>query len=150
MSGAVVRPAAPGDAARLVALMREFYLHERLEWTPAVAAALDRLLADRGAGRAWLFEAGDEDAGYLVLTWGYSLEFGGAIGLVDELYVREGYRRTGVGTRALEAAAAACRAAGAGAVRLEVDHENPLAAQLYRRMGYAAHPRDIMTCRLDG
>jgi ribosomal protein S18 acetylase RimI-like enzyme len=141
----VIRPAAPDDARRLAALMPEFYAAEGLSYSPAVAAAVEALLGDPGLGRAWLIEAGDADVGYLVLTWGYSLEFGGRIGVVDELYVREGYRGAGLGGRALEAASAACRAAGAAAVRLEVDHANEAAARLYQRSGYIRHERHIMT-----
>jgi ribosomal protein S18 acetylase RimI-like enzyme len=150
VSVAVVRPAAPEDAPRMAALMREFYQTERLQYGPSVAVALASLLADGSQGRAWLFEAADDDAGYLILTWGYSLEFGGRYGLVDELYVRAGYRGEGLGTRALDAAVSACRSHGAGAVRLEVDHANPDAARLYQRIGFTAHERNIMTYRLHG
>jgi ribosomal protein S18 acetylase RimI-like enzyme len=150
MSVAVVRPAAPEDASRMAALMREFYQHERLQYGPSVAVALGSLLTDGSQGRAWLFEAEDEDAGYLILTWGYSLEFGGRYGLVDELYVRSGYRGQGLGTRALQAAVVACEAHGARAVRLEVDHANPAAARLYERVGFVVHTRNLMTYRLNG
>jgi GNAT superfamily N-acetyltransferase len=148
VSAVVVRPAGPEDASRVAVLMREFYHHERLQYGPSVAVALASLLSDRTQGRAWLFESEDDDAGYLVLTWGYSLEFGGRYGLVDELYVRPGYRNEGLGTRALEAAAAECRTHGAQAVRLEVDHLNADAARLYTRAGYALEDRNLMTLRL--
>jgi ribosomal protein S18 acetylase RimI-like enzyme len=149
VSTPVVRPAAPEDGPRLAAMMREFYLHERLHYGPSVAVALASLLADGSQGRAWLFEAEDDDAGYLILTWGYSLEFGGRYGLVDELYVRPGYRGEGLGTRALDAAVSACRSHGALAVRLEVDHSNPDAERLYRRVGFAVHERNLMSYRLN-
>lgn len=142
-------PAGPADAVRFVPLMREFYAHERLEYGPRVEAALAALLAEPAHGLAWLLRAPDgRDAGYLVLTWGWSLEFGGRFGLVDELYVAPGFRGAGAGSRALAAAAGACLDAGALAVRLEVDHANPGAEALYRRMGFGRHDRHIMTRRL--
>jgi ribosomal protein S18 acetylase RimI-like enzyme len=147
---AVVRPALPEDAPRMAALMREFYQHEKLQYGPSVAVALASLLADGSQGRAWLFEAPDDDAGYLILTWGYSLEFGGRYGLVDELYVRDGYRNEGLGTRALDAAASACLGHGARAVLLEVDHANPNARRLYERIGFQAHARCTLSRRLHG
>jgi GNAT superfamily N-acetyltransferase len=150
MSTPVVRPAAPEDASRIAVMMREFYGHERLQYGPSVAVALASLLSDRTQGRAWLFEAEDEDAGYLVLTWGYSLEFGGRFGLVDEVYVRAPYRGGGLGTRALQAALVECRNHGARAVRLEVDHANADAARLYARMGFTVDERHILTHRLHG
>lgn len=149
MTAPVVRPAGPEDASRVAVLMREFYHHERLHYGPSVAVSLASLLADRTQGRAWIFESQDDDAGYLILTWGYSLEFGGRFGLVDELYVRQEYRREGLGSRAMEAAVAECRAHGALAVRLEVDHTNLDAARLYERLGFTAEKRNLMTHRLN-
>ena len=150
MSATVVRLAAPEDASRIAVMMREFYGHERLQYGPSVAVALGSLLSDRTQGRAWLFQVDDEDAGYLVLTWGYSLEFGGRFGLVDELYVRPRYRGAGLGTRGVRAALDECRDHGARSVRLEVDHTNLDAARLYTRLGFTVDPRNILTHRLHG
>ena len=39
--------------------------------------------------------------GYLVLTLGYSLEYGGRDAFIDEVYIRSSYRGRGIGTAAL-------------------------------------------------
>ena len=149
MTHAIIRSATPADAARLAVLMQEFYAGEGLSYGPSAADALAALLAQPAFGHAWLFESAESDAGYMVLTWGYSLEFGGRFGLIDELYVRPANRTEGLGGRALRAAASACREAGAAALRLEVDHDNQAAARLYRRAGFQAHPRSIMTVLME-
>lgn len=136
-------PARPGDEDGLIALMREFYLHERIELDePAARGALAALLADPTLGRVWWLGDG---AGYMVVTLGFSLEFAGRYALLDELYVREGFRRGGIGARAVEEAAAACAAWGVRALRLEVAWENDGAQRLYRRLGFTAHDRHLMT-----
>ncbi len=141
-----LRPARPGDEDALLALMREFYLHERIVLDePAARGALSALLADPALGRVWWIGGEREPAGYMVVTVGFSLEFAGRFALLDELYVRESFRSGGVGARAVEEAAAACAEWGLRALRLEVAWENDGAQRLYRRLGFAAHDRHLMT-----
>lgn len=146
-----LRPALLGDEDEILAMMREFYVHERLVLDETAARrALAALLADPSLGRVWFIEGGGAPAGYMVVALGFSLEFGGSFALLDELYVREGFRRGGVGARALEEAAAACAAWGVRALRLEVAWGNDGAQRLYRRLRFEAHDRHIMTRWLDG
>jgi len=138
-----LRPARPGDEDALIALMREFYVHERIQLDePAARGALSALLADPSLGRVWWI---GDDAGYMVMTMCFSLEFFGRYALIDELYVREGFRGGGIGARAVEEAAAACAAWGVRALRLEVAWENEGAQRLYTRLGFTAHDRHLMT-----
>src|SRR5688572_800545 len=105
-----VRPAGPPDLATLLPMVRELHLHEGL---PApgkdVEAALRALLADRRLGCVLLAEQDGAVAGYVVLGYGYSLEFHGRDAFVDELYVRDGARGQGIGSLLLDAAEMACR-----------------------------------------
>ena len=141
--------AGPGDFDALVGMMREFYAHERMEFAEGAARrALAELCGDGRLGRVRLIREGAEVVGYLVLTFGYSLEFGGRDAFVDELFVREAWRGRGAGRLALEHAAEVCRAEGVRALHLEVDHVNPRAQALYRKAGFRHHARHLMTKRL--
>lgn len=111
--------------------------------------ALRTLLADPAVGQAFVARGGRGDVvGYLVLLHGFSLEYGGRVGLVDELFVRDDLRGQGIGARLLDAAEAHGRRDGLAALQLEVGDANPRAYDLYRRRGYRDHDRHLMTRRL--
>jgi ribosomal protein S18 acetylase RimI-like enzyme len=150
VSGASFRPAAESDLGVLLDLMRALYDEDGS--TPlredAAETALRGLLAAPDRGLVWMIEQAGEAAGYLVLTWGYSLEFHGRDAFIDELYVAPSYRGAGLGRQAMEWAEEACRAHGAGAVHLEVEIDNERAHALYRRSGFAERGLRLMTKRL--
>ena len=143
------RRAGPADADLLLDMMRDFYAHERLRFDDAVARrALGELLGDGRLGRVHLIESDAEAIGYLVLTFGFSLEFGGRDAFVDELFIRDGWRGRGVGRRALECAEEVCRAESVSALLLEVDHGNANAQVLYRKAGFGGRGNYLLLKRL--
>lgn len=138
--------AGTADAELVLQLMKEYYLHDHLHFRPEVARdAVSRLIEDESLGSLWLIQRGTDTIGYVVLVRSYCLEFGGRIGIVDELYLREGFRRRGIGTRALAFAEDLARALGAQALRLEVEQANDPARRLYERAGFVPHNRLLMT-----
>lgn len=137
------------DVDVLLGLRRAFCRHEHLPFEEAAArAALENLLADGSLGKVWLIHAGAAPAGYLVLTFGYSLEFDGRDAFVDELFVEEGHRGLGVGGLVLRLAEDACRALGVRALHLEVDHENHRARAVYEKAGFEDRDNYLLTKRL--
>ncbi|MGZ7077088.1 MAG: GNAT family N-acetyltransferase, partial [Candidatus Angelobacter sp.] len=88
---------------------------------------------------------GADLAGYFALTFCFSLEFHGRFALLDELYLREAYRRQKLGKAAVSFAEDLCRKAGIAAVRLEVGRENQNAQSLYRAAGFKEDERNLMT-----
>jgi len=138
-------PLTAGGVDRALGMMAQLYAAS-LRFDPVRArAATQRLMADPAAGAIWLIEAGGQICGYLVLTVGYSLEFDGRYGLLDELFVEEPFRSRGIGTHALEFAEEWCLARRLKALRLEVARHNPRAQALYQRAGFETHHRDLMT-----
>jgi ribosomal protein S18 acetylase RimI-like enzyme len=144
--------AADGSAREtLLDLMREFYADEGLAYDRAVVRdALEPLLAGSPFGRIWALHHQAEVIGYVVLTLGYSLEYGGADAFVDELYVCPAFRRRGAGRQALEHVAAAARVLGARMLHLEVNRTNTGAQALYRQAGFQDHGRCLLTRPLAG
>ena len=140
------RTATPADLPLLLELMQEFYQEEHLRFDPErTPRAVGQLLENRMYGVAELMTGGEDVVGYLVLSFGFSLEFGGRDALLDELYVRESFRGRGIGRAALQHVEEISRREGIIATHLHVDRGNAGAARLYGAAGYQAHDRDIMT-----
>jgi GNAT superfamily N-acetyltransferase len=140
--------AGPEAAESILPLMEQFYAEERYPFDPAKARnALEPFLADPALGRTWLIREGSAVVGYFVLTLGWSLEYGGRDAFVDELFVLPSHRGRGLGRRALERMAEACRELGVQSLHLEVEKENP-AVEIYRKAGFEDHDRRLMTMRI--
>jgi len=143
------RAAEPRDADALISMMRGLYERDEPPFDEGHArAALAELLDNDAYGLAYLILLGGEVAGYVVLAFGFSLEFGGRDAFVDEVYVKEEFRGRGAGSAALRFAEEVCRGRGVRALHLEVERANPRAEALYRRAGFAAHDSRLMTRRL--
>jgi GNAT superfamily N-acetyltransferase len=137
------------DIDVLLELMADYYAYDHLPYDrQAARAALEELISDHSLGRVWVIRSGNDVAGYCVLTLGYSLEFRGRAAFVDELYVRDGYRGRGIGTKALQFLKETARALGVKALRLEVERKNADAHRLYETTGFESQDRDLMTNRL--
>jgi GNAT superfamily N-acetyltransferase len=144
-----IRTAGTADLPLLGALMRDFYAESGYPLDAALgAAALGELLGDRQLGRVWLILEAEEPVGYLAVTFGFSLEYHGRDGSVDELFVRPARRGRGLATRALAAVERECRKLGLRALHLEVERENPAGQALYRRRGFADNDRQLLSKRL--
>lgn len=150
MSAALFRAAGDADVPHLLDLMAAFYAEDGTApfVREPVERALRALLRDPERGLVWLIERDGAPAGYLVVTWGFSLEFHGRDGYIDELYVAPAHRSAGVGGRAIALAEEACRARGVTALHLEVDLGNERAHALYRRSGFAERGHRLMTKRV--
>jgi ribosomal protein S18 acetylase RimI-like enzyme len=140
------RLAVESDAGTLLRFMREYYAFDGhgFEEQKALVALLD-LLRDPGLGRAWLILDGAGAVGYVVLCFGYSLEWLGRDAFVDELYLLEEYRRRGWGRKTMEFLEEQARVAGVRTLHLEVVRQNTAALEIYRKLGFAKHESTFLS-----
>ena len=130
----------------LLEMMREFYAQQEMRFDePAASGALARALSNPELAQIYLIFRGTELAGYFALTFCFSLEFQGRFALLDEVYVREPFRRQKLGKSVVVFAEDLCRKAGIKALRLEVGRENMGAQSLYRVAGFKEDERNLMT-----
>jgi diamine N-acetyltransferase len=140
------RAAAESDAGMLLVFMREYYAFDGHGFEEEKArVALVRLLRDGRLGRAWLIFDGAIPAGYVVICFGYSLEWLGRDAFIDELFLRAEYRGRGWGRKAIESVETAARALDVTTLHLEVVEENTTALEVYRRLGFKQHASTFMS-----
>jgi ribosomal protein S18 acetylase RimI-like enzyme len=97
---------------------------------------LGPLLEGSPLGAVYLVGPRMAPVGYIVVSFGWSLEFGGMDGYIDEFWIRPGVRGRGMGSEVLAALIPALEAAGLKALHLEVGTENAGAQRLYARHGF--------------
>jgi ribosomal protein S18 acetylase RimI-like enzyme len=131
------------DVSQLIEMMRELYRHDALSVfnEEAAKSGLNKTLLDPTLGSVYLILVAEEPAGYLVLTYCFSLEFHGKFMLLDEIYLREGFRQRGIGKAAVELAESICRKTGIKYLRLEVTKRNRAAQALYDSTGFKREAR---------
>lgn len=113
-------------------LVAAFHAHESITSSAQDrASALAAILAAPERGAVWISERNGTPAGYAILVCTISLEFGGRIGTLDELYVRPDGRGQGMARCLVKSALTHADATGLRAVFLEADRENPGLAGLY-------------------
>ncbi|QUJ77544.1 GNAT family N-acetyltransferase [Sulfitobacter albidus] len=133
--------ATPDHLARLLPLVAAFHAEAGIASTEeSREAGIAPLLAGEPYGCAYLIGPPRAPIGYVVITFGWSVEYGGLDAIIDELYVRPGVRGRGIASEALHAVPRALAGGGLRAIHLEVDRDNPAALALYRRAGFT--PRD--------
>lgn len=141
--------ASPADEPTLLSLMEAFYHEENLPFEPSRAlAALRELLATADLGQVLVLRDGSTAHGYLVLTFGFSLEFGGRFVLLDEVFLASELRGRGWGRAGLAQAEAWARMQGVCALRLELNRQNLPARAVYLKSGFTDDGRDLLTRRL--
>ena len=144
------RIATESDLDVLLNLMRLYYAFDHHAFDPEKArAALISLLREPSYGLIWLIFADETAVGYIVLTFGYSLELLGRDAFIDEFFLLESHRGQGWGRKTMEFVEHAARAQGVHAIHLEVTRHNLVAQQFYPKLGFESRGHHLMSKWID-
>lgn len=140
--------AGPVHLERLDALVAAFHIEHgiRLE-AQARRDGLGPLLEGSPHGAIYLIGPPRAPIGYVVVTFGWSLEFGGLDGFIDEIYVRPGVRGRGIASETLQSLPRALAGAGLKALHLEVSRDAEDIQRLYTRAGFSTRPDYMLMTR---
>lgn len=134
------------DMDTLIEMMSAFYIYDHIVFNETAARnSLRDILENKLFGRVFLINLSEDVIGYIVITFGYSLEFHGRDAFIDEIYFKEEYRGKGFGKVTLEFAENICRENGIRALHLEVERSNTIAQAFYRKSRFEEHDRYLMT-----
>jgi GNAT superfamily N-acetyltransferase len=141
--------ACSADLERVLGLVKKYYELDGIRFRAReMKRSLEALLRDPSIGRAWLVRLDREDVGYVILTFGYDLEFGGRQATVTDLFIVDSYRRLGLGSKTLRFVEATCRELFLEALELQVERKNVAAQTFYRKLGFEPHDRIPLSKRL--
>jgi ribosomal protein S18 acetylase RimI-like enzyme len=132
-----VRRAVSDDIGQLCALLMEL-----AELEPDFGAdyhrlrkGLELLMKTQGAA-VFVAEAGKEVCGMCIVQSLMSTAEGGMVGLVEDVVVKKGKRRSGIGSGLMEAAINWSKAHGLTRLQLLADRENRSAVKFYKGVGW--------------
>lgn len=146
---AALHLAGPEDLDKLMTLVAAFHAEEGIDSdADSRQAGIAPLLTGSPYGAVYLIGPTRAPVGYVVVTFGWSVEFGGMDGFVDELYIRPPVRGRGIASQVLSDLPNALAEAGVKALHLEVDRENEAAQRLYGRSRFRMRDRYVLMTRL--
>lgn len=126
--------ARPENLEKLLPMVTAFHAEEGLNTTEEHRrAAVEPLLNGIPYGAVYLIGPTRAPIGYIIVTFSWSVEFGGMDGFVDELFIRPAVRGRGLATEVLTELPKTLASAGITALHLEVDKNNMSAQRLYSR-----------------
>ena len=140
--------ATPQDLPRLLPLVAAFHQEFGLDLSQEQReTAITPLLEGSPYGAVWLMGPTIAPIGYVIITFGWSVEFGGMDGFVDEIYVRPAVRGRGIATEVLEQLPKTLAQTGLCALHLEVDRTDEKIVSIYRRQVLKALPAYMLMSR---
>jgi GNAT superfamily N-acetyltransferase len=134
-----VRSATLEDVPALATLVQGYWEFESLDGfaRARIEMLLTDLLSKPDRGACWLAEADREVCGYLLTVFVFSLEHGGLMAEIDELFVNDELRSAGAGSLLLARADRDLAERGLVRLQLQLGVDNHRARRFYERHGFA-------------
>lgn len=140
--------AKPDDLERVARMVGDFHAEEGIAQDDATRrGALLPLLEGSPHGAVYLAGPARAPIGYVVICFGWSVEFGGMDGFVDEIYIRPAVRGRGIGSEILMSLPKALAGAGLKTLHLEVARDNDRARKLYEKLHFVPRENYVLMTR---
>ena len=131
--------AGPDDLERLLPMVAGFQDHiGQPRKAEALEQALSPLLEGTPLGVVYLIGPRRAPVGYIALSFGWSIGFGGLEARISQFWVRTAVRGRGMGGDVLLALVPALAKHGLAAISLELPESDMRAQNLYLRRGFRA------------
>lgn len=130
----------------LLNLIENFYTHFNYPFDALRhRKLLEYFLENNHLGSIWLIYIEEEEIGYIALTYGFSFEFGGRNALIDEFFISEAYRNTGLGKLVLQEIQQKMESLDLCMLHLQTEIYNIRAKNLYESLGFQDFQRASLT-----
>jgi GNAT superfamily N-acetyltransferase len=134
----LIRLAVTADIAGVASLAEQYWEFETIAGfdRTRIETLLRRLLAEPERGACWVAEADGQLCGYLLAVYMFSLEHGGLMAEIDEVFVSAQKRSMGVGALLVAQAERDLEMRGLVRLQLQLGIENRRARAFYERHGF--------------
>ena len=137
-----IKMATPQHLADLLPLVRAYHNFEEIRMSDTRRLeAIRPLLTNDALGRIWLIRTQQEIIGYIVITFGYSIELQGRDAYVDEFFISQPSRGLGLGSKVIAHIKSELAKYNVVALHLEVAKTNEQAQHFYSSLGFTARDR---------
>lgn len=144
-----LKPMSVDDAGALLQWIKRYYKFDHLAFNArSIRRGIKTLLRRPNYGMAWFICTEGETVGYMILTYGFDMEFGGLLGIITDFYIGADHRARGIGSRALKQVFAFARRNGLSAIELQVIKGNKIARRFYQNAGFTCYDRRLMSKRV--
>ena len=136
----IIRPMQPADKEAVLAMMEVFYTSPAV-FTNGSATIysndFEACVSDNPYLEGYMFEENGQIQGYAMTAKSFSTEFGRPCIWLEDIYIKEAFRGTGVGSQFLKFIGNMYPEA---VLRLEVEEENGRAVKVYEKIGFNVLP----------
>ncbi|NIO68147.1 MAG: GNAT family N-acetyltransferase [Anaerolineae bacterium] len=133
-----IKLATPDQRETVIELINELWTYYDIAAErDNISRAVDLIFSQPGLAEIHLLYEGDEVAGYFILVPSFSVEYGGLSVTLDGLFVREPFRRRGLGRQIINFMLDRCREQGWLAIEAIADEENKVVQYFYGSHGFA-------------
>ena len=137
------------DIDIITVMMEDFYAIDNY---PIEAQATKKMfqefISNENFGKAWLIYADNKIAGYVILTYIFSFEYGGKVAFVDELFIKQSARGKGIGKETIQFVQQESPKLSLKLLYLEVENHNENAQKLYIAQDFGFHNRKLMKYKI--
>lgn len=137
--------AHPSNIEDILTMMSDFYAIDNYPFDKERNHRnLSEFIQNQHLGRLWILIVDNFTIGYVILTFGYSFEYGGRDAFIDEFYITEPYRGKGFGSKVLKYVEYQAQELQVKTLHLEVENHNDNANKLYLKAGFTSNDRTLL------
>jgi GNAT superfamily N-acetyltransferase len=145
-----IKLATPDQRETVIEMINELWTYDNIAaGRENISRAVDLIFSQPGLAEIHLLYEDNEVAGYFILVPSFSIECGGLYVILDELFVRESFRRRGLGRQIINFVLDRCREQGWLAIEAMANEENKMAQYFYGAHGFVLQPWLHLSRRVD-
>jgi len=137
MNNSIAQICSIDDLDALIELVKAFHRETNIHCDESnLMQTLENIISNEKIGKIWFIRQKASNVGYIAVSFGFSLEFGGFDAFVDEFFIHPQYRGCGLGHETLKQVKRHLHDLGIDALHLEVSKTEAGVISFYEKHGF--------------